>query len=270
MIWLSTSLFCKKAHWNKLLDLGIKPFVENNKLVKAFKINFSYLSGDNLQLALLTELDSRIELSNITADYFKHYFQGVAQPSIGLQLGFSGIFMPFSANSIQFGLYQPETLTIVELQKYSLCNGLSQAMIAALKDEIDDEIILTFGIYLQVGIIKVLFNSMSDLNDLFYLFDENIYNDDKTSSILIANEGIIYEIIQDAVESHLSNQMEWFNQWCDVCRKNLIDIIDGDAVVIKKTYQQMVCSIYRQLAINSYGQTSISLLVEKKFMQICL
>ena len=157
MIWLSVSIFCNKSNWHTLLNNGIEPFVLADKNIINYTLELNYLSGENMRLSLLVdEIDAPV-VAKSTDIYFKKYFSDAGLSIRPITFPVEGVFMPFQANTVQYGLYHHHIITRGEIERYELQINLSRILLVALKDDIiDDQTILTFGFYLKMGLIKTL------------------------------------------------------------------------------------------------------------------
>lgn len=232
MIWLAASIFCNKSNWHKLLNDGILPFISTEHDIINYTFSFNYLSGENIRLSLLTSQHNAPSLSKNMDNYFKAYFSKANLSRETIELPVNGIFIPFSANSIQYGLYPPVKITPSEKESYKMSIILSEVLCKALKDNIiDNETILTFAYYLKMGLIKTLtFVDPQFLNNLKPSdkfpngasdeINPLAFEDSKETLIEVA-----MDIFQPTSETDIP---EWFQDWLDGCKyfvnKNKLDL----------------------------------------------
>lgn len=252
MIWLSTSIFSSKQNWNSILRNGISSFVKNQLLIQAHVIQFNCLSGENIRLALLTEEWHATAVANAARHYFNQYFIDAQLSTLPVRLPVDGIFMPFPANSIQFGLYPPEHIDANELHHYKASIALSEIMLTALADEIDDDTILTFAFYLQVALIKVIHQHLNDMELLYSILSTRpgLSKANCIDGTVKANQDLMTEIIRDIMNSEeFSADLCWLNTWASSF-KALIQVTNVNSIsLVKETLQTYIYTIYKRLNI---------------------
>ena len=137
LTWLRISLFTKKCNWHYLL-VAIESFVSQNSFsVVDFSVEFNFLCGENIRLAILVSEDSINELLSSIDDYFKRLFLDRNLSTDVISLPVPGIFKPFEQNTIQYGLF--EISHEKSTNEAKLSTNLSRIIVSALRDdEIDD------------------------------------------------------------------------------------------------------------------------------------
>ncbi len=261
MIWLSVSLFSGKANWHRVLGEAIAPFAQTDSLLKGFKVEFNYLSGENIRLALLTDLGNEEALAANADIYLKSYFVKANLPQLPVKLPVDGIFMPFPNNTIQYGLYPAVTIAANELVQYNLPIALSKVIVAALQDEIDDETILTFAFYLQISLVKAIYTLLNNEDTLFALIPplDNFKVDDNASS----NLSLMKEITDDVMHTEeFESELDWLNGWIDDCKTALLA-----ADNVKSIYHLRVQTVYSHLGLNMHGRDMLNYFVIKSLEQ---
>lgn len=269
MIWLSTSLFSNISNWHQIFQQGIRPFVENNNRVKAYTIEFNYLSGQNIRLALLTDEYEKQEVAKNTDAYFKDYFETANLQQIPVKLPIGGVFMPFPANTIQYGLYPPVTVGLDKLDQFTLPITVSKIMVAALQDEIDDETILTLAFYLQISLVKTIYQLIDDEHELFMnIVSVNSFNADDNA---LSNLSLMQEITEDVMQTEkFDSELDWLNNWIDDCKAPLLSVNKTEmdkSSTIKSFYQFRIQTVYRHLGINTLGGDMLNYFVVKSLEQ---
>ncbi len=270
-IWLSISLFSSKENWHRILSEAIAPFAETNRLLKAFKVEFNHLSGENIRLSLLTNIGNEALLAATAHSYFNSYFEEAKLPQQPLKLPVEGVFMPFPANTIQYGLYPPLTVGGDEVDQYALPVTLSKIMVAALQEEIDDETILTFAFYLQIALVKTINKIAQNANVILTLIQpaQNFKPDESA----LSNLSTMKEITDDIMQTEKFNdELAWVNWWMEDCYAALAAQYnsDNDTSVIKHIYQQRMQTIYRNTCININGRDMLNYLAEQSLEQFFL
>ena len=263
MIWLSTSLFCCKNEWDKLFSSGIIPFLadeKTNEFLNAYRIEFNYLSGENIRFLLLTKEKNAPKLAKHTDEYFRNYFFSTSLFTPEIKLPVNGIFMPFPANNIKYGLYPPETIINKEKENYIFSIHFSQIILDALKwNIIDNESILTFAFYLQLGLIKAI--------NIFYPGFAPDYVDDKLLDVRIVktqfeeSRDTLQEIARDIMISRNGTEIsEWFVKWLASCKSEIKRHKDMEA---KTLYSKLVFVIFKNLAITPQMNSMLSYFIER-------
>lgn len=265
--WLSASLFCGKDHWNALLSKGIKPFINcllPREEVRSFHVQFSYASGENIRLALQTEAAQAEELAKRMDQYFKDFFSEVNFPKKELQLPVDGVFMPFPANTIQYGLYKlPQEETAKAVDENDLKRELSLLMIEALGEEsIDEETILTFAFYLHMGWVKTVSSRRANIEGLMGLYREKTFalqGESMDSAFLSEkyrdNENLLLGIFHDIMDQQptgIDHNPAWLENWRSLCKRELerrIPSFQRKDKAFELIHHQMVQLIHTQLGI---------------------
>jgi hypothetical protein len=224
LIWLSTSLFCKKEIWHQLLNKGIHPFIkqqESDNLID-FLIEINYLSGENIRMALLVEEANAECVARLTDEYFKSFFLKNDFPVKELQLPLEGVFLPFQLNSIQYGLYEPRKVKQSAYANDQVASQLSSIIIAALKDDlIDEETLITLAFYLNTALIKTVSkhtNTSMQLLLPYYSSAGALYSiyDDVIIGKFEENREMLQEIVSD-IFSIDHNIPDWLKNWIKQC-----------------------------------------------------
>ncbi len=263
MIWLSTSLFCNKRQWGNLLLNAIETFilVEKNNTLKGYTIEVNYLSGENLRLSLLTDKKNAPLLAKLTDDYFTQYFATSISSGTSLNLPVDGIFLPFK-NCIRYGLYLPQATINKE---GSLAISFSQIFLDALKNEaVDDETILTFAFYLQIGLIYSISNIHPQFKKELKPTLKSQFNGDLDKDIFRSkfedNKMCFLEIINDINNSSI-DLPEWVTAWLKLCE---IEVLKADVdIPLLHTYRSIIKLVYNQLSIKNNMSNILSYWIEQ-------
>ena len=269
MIWLSVSLFSSKVNWHGLLSEAIVPFTQTNRLLKGYKVEFNYLSGENIRLGLLTDLDNEDALATNADIYLKNYFEKANLQKAPIKLPVDGIFMPFTSNTIQYGLYPPVTIGLNDLDRHTLSINLSKIIVTALQDEIDDETIITFAFYLQISLVKVMYKLLNDEDLLLAVIPstDNFKADDNA----LSNLSLMKEITDDVIQTEeFDSELNWLNDWIGDCKTALLTAGKTEANTIsnmKSIYNLRVQTVYSHLGINMHGRDMLNYFVIKSLEQ---
>ena len=272
--WLVTSLFCKKSNWGKLLaeiDIFLNKWSEN-RFLNTYLLEFNYLSGENIRFALLAPAEFADFFAKQLDKYFKDAFLRSGLSINSAIPAADSIFMPFPENTIQYGLYVPDD--IYELNKHSFTPKLSELMLEGLKkEEIDDDLIITFGLYLTLVFIKVFIKDRPQLvAELlnFYTSSDNEGNAglEMTQNNIEILSGIIIDIFDFYQES---NAPCWLQEWSEVC-ESLIAAnwlhYPGDNLMI--IYTKVIYKIYRHIGLNSKMELSLACLIRQALEYVTL
>lgn len=236
LLWLSTSLFCCKSHWNYLLREGVKPFLNDTtheKYLRSYQLEFNYLNGENIRLALLAKEDHAETLAKKTDNYFKNFFSISALPTNEPDLTDWGIFMPFPANSIQYGLYKVDPLNRNDEKDYSFQRELSLLIAEGLGEEnIDQETIITFAFYLHVALIKLITAKdpaiTTELMQSYHTVPFHETDEHEDIEFMTAkyedNKEVLQEIAEDIMKHTPSSTTvpSWLERWMELCEAELI------------------------------------------------
>ncbi len=262
-IWLSTSLFCNKFHWNDILFNGIKPFLDHithKKQLSRYEIAFDYSGGDNIRLALGTQHKYAEELAKETDEYFKKLFLQKDYPKQE-SVYFDSIFMPFPVNSIQYGLYKPVPVSESgNTLPYRFKKTISNMILNVLPDDtIDEEKILLFAFYLNIIYIKTLTKNNYNI-DLTSFYQQNFVKkgvsitEDTLTETYEENKEILHEITADIFnpETLEDNQIFQFGDWIKLCEEDVTTGIHASkeySAIHYTNYLRTFYLITRQLAI---------------------
>ena len=142
-LWLRTSVFSGKEHWHRILE-QIQIFIALCKLqqcIKEFRLESNYLSGENIRFSILCRDDLKHLIAQEPDEHFTKFFLranlSVKKPALPI----NGVFLPHSANTIKYGLYN---IVRVNAENEQINAVISSAIIQALYHEpIDEESIVT-------------------------------------------------------------------------------------------------------------------------------
>jgi hypothetical protein len=258
-IWLSTSLFCNKDHWNDVLTNGIKPFLDqntHNNQVNLYEIALNYSGGDNIRLALRTQYANAVELAKQTDGYFKNFFLQKNYPGEENQF-FNSLFMPFPVNTIQYGLYKTG---IEDDRIYQFTKVLSGLLLNTLPDEaIDEQQLLLFAFYLHI----IYINSLAKNNyipDLSSLYQQQLQNkevsitENTVAEAYEDNKEVLQEIKTDISTANglSAYQISGFADWIKLCATDITGTISNNEKynpVLYPNFLQTFYLINKQLGI---------------------
>ena len=226
MKWLSISIFVPTDKWHSLFKEVIQPFVDKlseEERIYSFYVGFGYLGGEHIRLALLVSKRSAYEVAKYIDGYFKEILSRLNFVELPTDPIYDGIFSPVPQNTIHYGLFSTTTLPKVG-SRLALQQAFSKAILTALSEEIvDDDIILTFALYIHFICYKVfpeLKHSLLKENFLItkirqeeYQVQKNSDNDLSDIKYKMLLEGM-HEIYEDVMNpSNLEGQSSWIESW---------------------------------------------------------
>lgn len=157
--YLCTSIFYSQANWHNLTTNCLVPFLIREKRgVISYFINFSKDQGENIQLVIECTncLSLKEKLSYVLNQYMK------SNPSITGRKNSPEdvLFTNFPNNNYYFNLFKAPAFSrdnFADVLKHKLKALFTQLIIDKLaKEEIDDETLLSFGIYVHCATLKVI------------------------------------------------------------------------------------------------------------------
>lgn len=258
-VWLSTSLFCNKNHWNDVLTDGIKPFLDqktHNQQIRLYEIALNYAGGDNIRLALRTQHANAAELAKQTDEYFKIFFQQKNYPREENQFS-NSVFMPFPINTIQYGLYK---IKIDDDRKYRFTKALSDVLLNVLPDEaIDEQKILLLAYYLLIIYTKSL-EKNNYIVDLLSLYQQHLFNkevsivEDTVAEAYEENKELLEEIAAaiSTPQALGDDLIAGFEDWIKLCEEDITATISDSKEYNPILYSNFIRTFYllnKQLAI---------------------
>ena len=258
-VWLSTSLFCNKNHWNDVLTDGIKPFLDqntHNQQISLYEIALNYAGGDNIRLALRTQHANAAELAKQTDDYFKIFFHQKSYPQEENQFS-NSVFMPFQGNTIQYGLYR---IKIDDDRKYRFTKALSDMLMNVLPDEaIDEQKILLLAYYLLIIYTKSL-EKNNYIVDLHSLYQQHLFNkevsivEDSVAEAYEENKELLEEIAADisTPQAMGDDLVAGFEDWIKLCEEDITATISDSKEYNPILYSNFIRTFYllnKQLAL---------------------
>lgn len=262
MVWLSISIFCNKNNWHSLLSNGIAPFVSADKKIVKYRLEFNYLSGANIRLSLLANETDAPVVAKHADEYFKYFFLNAGLSIHPVKLPVEGIFMPFPANTIQYGLYPHRTIKVDENEGYDLSVNLSQIILVALKhDIIDDETILTFGFYLKMGLVKAILSINEQFSNSLMPAPGVSTSDIDISAFEESKETLI-EIARDIFyPTSVTEMPEWFGSWVNSCETAINH--NSTSELLKIRYVEISTLIYKHLDLSAKMNALLTCFIER-------
>lgn len=254
LIWLRTSLFADKSQWGYVLTNGVKRFVDevsNKNTIKSLLIEFNYLCGENIRVALKTEAKNARLLAHQIDDFFKGFFLSAKLYKKTATLPVTGVFMPFPKNTIQYGLYK---VTIDNEQLNSnLTSKISDCIVNALEEEmIDEEILIMLAFYMHCSLITQLERTSKNIFLSHYNLDYQYKTGTVTESYLIEkyhqNKTSLIEVeksIRNYDSAEYNENPRWLINWINDCKQIIYPQLSGATEV----YRNFRNSINNQLGL---------------------
>jgi len=237
---------------------------QNSSSVVDFSVEFNFLCGENIRLAVLVLEDSVNEFVPAMDNYFKSFFAERKLRTTQMLLPVAGIFKPFEQNTIQYGLF--DISNEKSQNEVKLSANLSRVIISALKDdEIDDETIVTFGFYLHAAIFKISQDRSDLINEVkSYYINYSLVTEAEISIGLIddkfkSNKQELINIYQNILIENQSDLPDWMAGWI-ACIKDEIETYSTSLTDILKAekYYRIISIVNRQLGISRNSWLMIS------------
>jgi len=298
LTWLSTSLFCFKSQWSELFANGIVPFLvddqQANALIEAYTIEFNYSGGENIRLSLLTAEKNVNDLTKKAQEYFTAYFLKSHYLTKEITSFEKDASASFPINTIQFGHYPSLNIMRKEKKNHALSINLSQIILDTLKNDcINDENILSFAFYLQMGLIKIMNDIDPDfintLKSEFIMQSLDLYEKDRMSHSSIESLGsklitgeisisdyliqqdiiinekfeeekeILFEIAKDIMEANdQSNSFAWLEKWIVICKNEIDKAGQNNILTARILTNRILTSTYIRLIRAVYQHLGIA------------
>jgi hypothetical protein len=221
--WLTASCFCPKMKWVALLP-AIREFVSgiDRQKYRFYQIHFNDALGENIRISVLCVSDDVDRLGREMEQYFGNLFLEIAA---GIELpAITSIFLPFPTNRIEFGLYSMPFAQEMFLV-YEDRQEISRLIMDALSgEEITEDTLISFSLYLQIALIKACLPFLAgDIDTLLLTFAETKENTPAAAREAIAkNLDILRQIAEDVMDNeHSGQEMKWLSGWIDTCMKDL-------------------------------------------------
>jgi len=229
LTWLTTSIYCSRTTWHKVLEEGIKPFLLKNKYC-SYRLEFNYLSGENIRFSLQVPSESAEIIAKKADLYFKNYFLNSKLPNTIIKMPLDGLFLPFPTNTIQYGLYKilnhKEDFSYNFIAKY-----ISDLMLELLiEDEVNEETIITFALYLHVGFLRVGLLKNKEIILQFYIEQSKFSNADLDENLLNIkvedNKQILRALYQEIIckdRIEVYRDSPWLEHWIRLLEDSIRD-----------------------------------------------
>lgn len=267
---VNVCIFYDRLCWHNLISGFIKPFIQKEReagRLKSYNLSLSTERGDHFKLGVSCVEDSAVVEGKVVevlqAFLTNHPSQRITKAA---HQG-KGFFMDHYNNSFWFDKYAAGFITLPGLT--AIKEQISAAIIAALgNEEIGQEIIYSFIIYMQLGCIKAAYPDLQDacthiqevinhlenqeLGELEGAIKEDSLERHSDSSehgqellnLFEDNKEVLVEILEDIWnENGYTDELKWMEAWVSSCRSFL-----GDSD-FKQSYILLNHHIYQHLGI---------------------
>lgn len=219
-IWLCSSVFGSKHNWHILLQQAIGPLLKaltQKQVIHSYQLEFNYLSGENIRVSVLCDDEEKDGVSRYIDDHFTGFFSVAGLDSKTCTLPVNGIFLPFPANTVQYGLYRETAAG----RQAEINKQVSDCILEVLSGEtIDENVILTLAFYLNISLIKALaagglpaFVSGSSVQLPGYAEQA----DSMFPSYFEENREILLSVYEELMAAGNASVPLWVKAWLDLC-----------------------------------------------------
>jgi hypothetical protein len=226
-------IFYDKSSWHTLLTGLIKSFLHQENIhIHNYSVYLSIYRGDHVIIVIepVTNKQKLLHKFTLSATQFLKEKPSVCKKT---KYPIKDFFMDYPTNTVFSDIENPVLKEINKKNIEDIEGHFSDTLISALStEEIDVEVICTFLIYIQAGIIKALYPQINNaVKNIVELLQEIelywIKSDEKTAteyhdalnyhSLFENNDSIILEIIDD-VWKVATPELDWLNKWVSVCQ----------------------------------------------------
>jgi len=253
--WLAISIFSPKNNWPSLLKNGISPLIDllwNNNEIISFHLRFKDLNSEHIRLSLLVPSNLTYKVAKKTEIYFKGLFKENELSTASKNGPLKGMFVPYSEYTVHYDLYSTsmlpnggDLLTLQEALSWSMLGAFSE-------DVIDDDLILTFCIYILFNCYKMLPASgrllyakdqlTRHVVEAGYDIIENEYNDLRSS---------IHDIYNSVMDPLPEKTVVWLNKWENAFKKTYTAACHNRQE--STCFDQAVNLIYQQFKLSKFS-----------------
>lgn len=251
------SFYYQQNKWHSLIKLLLQSIIEESKRDNFCSIgilNFSSNRGDNVGLTISYRGNAEESLINFISTSSKIYFKN--NPCKKNIANTPTLFRGFTYNSFYYNLSNFHYTQILELAEHNLFEFITYIIIEELANGIiDDEIILTYYLYIQTIFLKSFLHNYSDITlPEKLLFAEQISKSSHylPNKFILENENHLRDVIKNILTSkvYFPDESKWMKDWyrlsCSVFDKNKSLIIRERY----KKYSDLSMYILEQFGIN--------------------
>lgn len=277
----TVSIYYDQAEWHHLILNFINPLLHREKIsgkLKTYGLYLGNMRGDHIRLVINIAEDKTVFQERLTesVESFLNDHPSVKRKT--QEYPIKGFFKDYENNSFWFDKYS--SVFIIDEHIENINQRISECIIKALGgQEIEQEMIYTFMIYMQLGAIKAAYPDIkiagSKMNQLISYLEEPRELNDETFGDSTAysqelvhlfenNKGTLVEILGDVwSENGYEEEIAWMESWVAIC-KLFIGQSDFDAC-----YVSLSKLIYRHLgfALDTYLLSLSSELILNAFNQ---
>lgn len=256
--WLETSLFAEKSQWGCVLRNGIKAFIEQSSIAtitEALMIEFNYTRGENIRFAIKIPIQNAGMIADDIDNFFKSFFSKANLSKKEITLPVQGIFLPFPANTIQYGLYNrlPTSSSIAN----KITSKTSDCIIKALmnNDLVYEETLIMLAFYFHCALITQAKETAE--HEFINIYRSEIHSNSNvviTEQYLLKkyqeNKTCLMEIegnIRNYQSAQYSDNPSWLVEWMVTCKEALVaQLAENNNIIIN-----IQNSINRQLGLTN-------------------
>jgi|GEM_PF-6091451 hypothetical protein len=265
---LLVSIFLPKRNWHLLikeLKSFIKQLAQTEKLL-AYKLAFDYQIDEHIRVTLVVPSKKAAAIAELTNERLKKFFiTKNLLPALSDNPNRS-IFMPPLNNTLQYGFFsidEDQNLEILE-------QAFSTLIIEAFADEkIDDEMIITFAIYILFDCYKLVKRVGTVAASKWQIYYKSIVNGLTTEEANVQliedqyslQETDLYEIYTNIIDGSALDDIRWIETWEEAFNKACANIaLDKHAPLLCAQVNNI---INQQLSLSPNLQIIISSFVLK-------
>lgn len=277
----TVSIYYDQAEWHHLILNFINPLLTRERIsgkLKTYGLYLGNMRGDHIRLVINIAEEKTVFQEKLTE--LLHSFL-TSHPSVKLktqEYPIKGFFKDYENNSFWFDKYS--SVFIIDEHAENINQRISECIIKALGgQEIEQEMIYTFMVYMQLGAIKAAYPDIkaagSKMDELISYLDEPVETDEETlgDSTVYSNElthlfennkSTLVEILGDVWnENGYEEEIAWMESWVTICKLYI-----GQAD-FRVCYISLSKLIYRHLgfALDTYLLSLSSELILNAFNQ---
>lgn len=225
--YIIVSVFYNKRSWHTFINRFVVPFIKENQECwpnLSFLMHLGSNYGEHIKLTFRVDQTCMIDFDKLMRTSIIAFIENNPSDDKKMIYPLGNYFANYPNNSLW---YNPsiDDLTIVQAE-------ISKAMLGAFgsDDEIDDENLVTFLVYMQLVVIRTYYPDLSivrqiipQLKDVASEVIGSTYSpgSNDLSGTARDNELILADIIRFVWEAFPYNELIWLKDWSLMC-KNLI------------------------------------------------
>lgn len=232
----TVSIYYDQAEWHHLILNFINPLFNSERLsgkLKTYGLYLGNMRGDHIKLVISIAEEKIVFQERLTE--LLHSFL-TSHPSVKRktqEYPIKGFFKDYENNSFWFDKYS--SVFIIDDQAENINQRISECIIKALgRQEIEQEMIYTFMVYMQLGAIKAAYPDIkiarSKMDALISYLEDPVEPEDEAfgdstaysqelTHLFENNKGILVEILGDVWnENGYEEEIAWMESWVAICK----------------------------------------------------